>query len=451
LKAIAAPGHFVEPFARVKSLPKGALADLSGRGLPMQLESWVESLPEDLLKIVEIFAENGAGIWVVGGSIRQGLSGVKPNDYDLATDIEPIQILEYFPNSIKTGVEYGTVTVRLNAGSDLFEVTTLRCDQEYLDGRRPESVDFGTSLAVDLERRDLTINAMAIDLARKELYDPYNGLEDLQNGVLRAVGDASLRLEEDGLRVLRAYRFMDQGVGGLWQPDELLSAALIECRGMLENVSVERIWQELRRVLSGVHAADVLARMESDAVLNIIFNGHSFDLNGQSSLQLNSDNSGIEARLAIMFRADNPASLFRDLTMPKATIKRVSELRRFMGNLPNKNDVSQLRLYRAVLGEGLDTQLACESAIDTEGVENVRTALDQLEENKANDVALADGHWIAENTGLPPGIRLGRLKEYLHRLQVEHDVSSKDELQSMLNDIDWQESEPRDWPQLRWP
>ena len=77
----------------------------------MQLESWVQSLPEDLLKIVSVFAENGAGIWVVGGSIRQGLSGVKPNDYDLATDIEPNQILEYFPNSIKTGVEYGTVTV----------------------------------------------------------------------------------------------------------------------------------------------------------------------------------------------------------------------------------------------------------------------------------------------------------------------------------------------------
>ncbi|PXY73500.1 MAG: hypothetical protein CXX81_24725 [Methanobacteriota archaeon] len=442
----------MEPFARVKALPKGGLGDLKGRGLPMQLESWVQSLPDDLLKIVSIFAENSAGIWVVGGSIRQGLSGVKPNDYDLATDIEPHQVLKHFPNSIKTGVEYGTVSVRLNAGSDLFEVTTLRCDQEYLDGRRPDSVDFGTSLAVDLERRDLTINAMAIDLARKELYDPYNGLEDLRNGVLRAVGDASLRLEEDGLRVMRAYRFMDQGVGGLWQPDELLSAALLECREMLKNVSVERIWQELRRILSGVHAADVLARMESDGVLNIIFNGHSFDLNGQSSLQMKSSICPvIEARLAIMFRHDNPAGLFRDLTMPKATITRVSELRRFMGNLPNENDVNHLRLYRAVLGEGLDTQLACEFALDTEGVEKVQTALDQLQENKANDVALADGHWIADNTGLPPGIRLGRLKEYLHRLQVEHDVSSIDELYSMLNDIDWQDSDPSDWPQLRWP
>jgi tRNA nucleotidyltransferase/poly(A) polymerase len=245
---------------------------------------------------------------------------------------------------------------------------------------------------------------------------------------------------------------MDQGVGGLWQPDELLSAALLECREMLKNVSVERIWQELRRILSGVHAADVLARMESDGVLNIIFNGHSFDLNGQSSLRMKSSICPvIEARLAIMFRHDNPAGLFRDLTMPKATITRVSELRIFMGNLPNKNDVTQLRLYRAVLGEGLDTQLACEFALDTKGVENVQTALDQLPENKANDVALADGHWIADNTGLPPGIRLGRLKEYLHRLQVEHDVSSIDELYSMLNDIDWQDSDPSDWPQLRWP
>ena len=401
----------------------------------MQLESWVESLPDDLLKIVSIFAENNAGIWVVGGSIRQGLNGVKPNDYDLTTDMKPKQVLKHFPKSIETGVEYGTVTVRLNSGGEMFEVTTLRCDQEYLDGRRPESVEFGTSLADDLERRDLTINAMAIDLARQELYDPYNGLEDLQNGILKAVGEASLRLEEDGLRVMRVYRFMDQGIGGLWHPNEVLSEALIECREMLKNVSVERIWQELKRILSGSHAADVLARMEHDGVLNIIFNGHSFDLNGQPSLQIISDNSVIEARLS----------------MPKSVINRVSNLRNLMGNLPDKNNVGQLRIYRAVLGAGLDTQLACELAIDTEDAESVQSALNQLPENDAKDIALADGHWIADNTGIQPGIRLGRLKDYLHRLQVENDVSSLDELQSMLNDIDWENDDPSVWPRLQWP
>jgi len=417
----------------------------------MQLESWVESLPDELLKIVSIFAENNAGIWVVGGSIRQGLSGVKPNDYDLTTDMKPKQVLKHFPKSIETGVEYGTVTVRLNSGGEMFEVTTLRCDQEYLDGRRPESVEFGTSLADDLERRDLTINAMAIDLARQELYDPYNGLEDLQDGVLKAVGEATLRLEEDGLRVMRVYRFMDQGIGGLWHPNESLSEALIGCREMLKNVSVERIWQELKRILSGPYAADVLARMEHDGVLNIIFNGHSFDLNGQSSLQIISGNPVIEARLAMMFRGDNPANLLKYLTMPKSVINRVSNLRDSMGNLPDKNDAKQLRIYRAVLGAGLDTQLACELAIDTEDAGNVQAALNQLPENDAKDVALADGHWIADNTGIQPGIRLGRLKDYLHRLQVENDVSSLDELQSMLNDIDWENDDPSVWPRLQWP
>lgn len=442
----------MQPFARVKPLPKGALGDLTGRGLPIELESWVESLPDDLLKIVSIFAENNAGIWVVGGSIRQGLSGVEPNDYDLTTDMKPEQILVHFPKSIETGVDYGTVTVRLNAGGDMFEVTTLRCDQEYLDGRRPESVVFGTSLADDLERRDLTINAMAIDLARQELYDPYNGLNDLRNGNLKAVGEATLRLEEDGLRVMRVYRFMDQGDGGLWHPDEMLSAGLLDCGKMLKNISVERIWQELKRILSGSHAADVLARMKSDGVLKIIFNGHSFDLNGQSLLQMKTPNCPvIEARLAMMFHDDNPASLMRDLTIPKASITRVNELRRYMGNLPNENDITQLRVYRAVLGDGLDTQLACEFALGTEEVENVQTALNQLPENKANDIPLADGHWIANNTDVQPGIRLGRLKDYLHRLQVENDVSSLDELKLMLNDIDLQDSDPSNWPQLRWP
>ncbi len=434
------------------SLPVGALADLEGRDLPIRLESWVESLPEDLLKIVKIFAENGAGIWVVGGSIRQGLSGVEPNDYDLATDFKPEQVLQHFPNSIETGVEYGTVTVRLGNGGDMFEVTTLRCDQEYLDGRRPESVKFGTSLADDLERRDLTINAMAIDLARQQLYDPYNGLEDLENGVLRAVGEAQLRLEEDGLRIMRVYRFMDQGSGGLWHPNEGLSTALIECRVMLKNVSVERIWQELRRILAGSHAADVLSRMESDGVVNIVFNGHSFDLNGQSSLKMKTPTCPVvEARLAIMFQENNPSDLFRTLSLPKATIKRVGELRKYMGELPRMDDVGQLRIYRAVLGEGVDTQIACELAIDTEGAQGVQSALNQLAQNDANDVALANGNWISEYTGIQPGIRLGRLKDYLHRLQVENNISSLDEIQSMLDEIEWEDGNPSDWPRLEWP
>ncbi len=417
----------------------------------MQLESWVESLPDDLLKIVSIFAENNAGIWVVGGSIRQGLSGVKPNDYDLATDMRPQQVLKHFPQSIETGVEYGTVTVRITSGGELFEVTTLRCDQEYLDGRRPESVEFGTSLADDLERRDLTINAMAIDLARQELYDPYHGLDDLQNGVLRAVGEATLRLEEDGLRVMRVYRFMDQGIGGLWHPNEVLSAALLKCREMLKNVSVERIWQELKRILSGTHAADVLARMDDDGVLNIIFEGHLFDLKGQSALRDFAGNSVVEARLAMMFREQNPANLLKHLTMPKSVINHVSNLRNSMGNLPAQNDVGQLRIYRAVLGERLETQLACELALGTEDAERVQSALNQLPENDAKDVALADGHWIADNTGVQPGIRLGRLKDYLHRLQIENNVLSLDDIQIMLHDIDWENDDPTGWPRLIWP
>jgi hypothetical protein len=137
--------------------------------------------------------------------------------------------------------------------------------------------------------------------------------------------------------------------------------------------------------------------------------------------------------------------------MPKSVINRVSNLRDSMGNLPDKNDAKQLRIYRAVLGAGLDTQLACELAIDTEDAGNVQAALNQLPENDAKDVALADGHWIADNTGIQPGIRLGRLKDYLHRLQVENDVSSLDELQSMLNDIDWENDDPSVWPRLQWP
>jgi tRNA nucleotidyltransferase/poly(A) polymerase len=355
-----------------------------------------------------------------------------------------------FPHSIETGVDYGTVTVRLGGGRDLFEVTTLRCDQEYLDGRRPESVKFGKSLSEDLERRDLTINAMAIDLARQQLYDPFDGLQDLQNGVLRAVGDASLRLGEDGLRVMRVYRFMDQGEAGLWQPEGLLSAALVECREMLANVSVERIWDEFQKILSGNHAADVLARMHSDAVLSTIFSGHDYDLNGQSNLIGVGRDSVVAARLAMMFLSANPTSLLKQLKVSKSITNDVIELRRRMTHLPNSSEITELRLYRAVLGERLTTQLACEVALGTPNANDIKSALSVLSSNQAGDSALANGNWIVEVTGIEPGIRLGRLKALLHRIQVENDLTSLDEIESRLAEIDWQNDDPLNWPQFAW-
>ena len=218
----------------------------------------------DLEELISKFKSNGYGAWVVGGAVRDCILGLNPMEFDICTDANPEQMIEIFERTIPTGVEFGTVTVRIN--ESFFEVTTLRSESNYSDGRRPKIVNWGTSLYEDLSRRDFTMNSMAYDLNDKLLFDPFNGKKDLQNGVLSAVGKAKQRLSEDGLRIMRAYRFMDRGSKGVWLPDKELSDALIDNRSMLTMVSIERVWSELLRIITGINAGKVLDRMNYDRV-----------------------------------------------------------------------------------------------------------------------------------------------------------------------------------------
>jgi len=173
------------------------------------------SVPSDVLGLCRRLRESGHRAWVVGGCVRDhvldalrdraaGAESVR-NDWDVATDARPEQVTKLFRRVIPTGIKHGTVTVLL--GDVGYEVTTLRGETTYSDGRRPDSVYFVDDIVADLARRDFTINAMAYDPLEDQLIDPFDGIDDLERGVLRAVGDPAARFAEDGLRVLRAARF----------------------------------------------------------------------------------------------------------------------------------------------------------------------------------------------------------------------------------------------------
>ncbi len=220
---------------------------------------------------------NSAGeAWVVGGWVRDALAGITADEVDMATTLRPSEVSKLFPRTVMIGEAFGTILVLPDEKSNYaqdepsWEVTTLRSEGTYGDGRRPDGVEFGEDIREDLARRDFTINAMAVDLARQHLHDPFGGQSDLEAGCLRAVGDARERLSEDGLRIMRAYRFMDRGDAGLWQPDEALASALVECQRMLTLVSSERIWHELQLILSGANAAAILDRLGVDGVLGLL-------------------------------------------------------------------------------------------------------------------------------------------------------------------------------------
>ncbi len=171
------------------------------------------SVPADVRHLCARLAEAGHRSWAVGGSIRDEILAElrdapteRRNDWDIATSARPEQVMKLFRRVIPTGMKHGTVTVLLDGGQ--YEVTTLRGETTYTDGRRPDEVFFVDDIKDDLARRDFTINAIAYDVLADRLIDPFGGLADLEQKRLRAVGDPGARFAEDGLRVLRAARFV---------------------------------------------------------------------------------------------------------------------------------------------------------------------------------------------------------------------------------------------------
>lgn len=176
----------------------------------MDTKALRSAIPEGVRKVGARLRDAGFRSWIVGGCVRdlllQGSGANVRNDWDIATDARPEDVMRVFPRVVPTGVKHGTVTVLM--GKDAYEVTTLRGETTYSDGRHPDSVHFVDDITADLARRDFTINAIAYDADADRIIDPFGGAKDLDARVLRAVGDAGERFSEDGLRVLRAARFV---------------------------------------------------------------------------------------------------------------------------------------------------------------------------------------------------------------------------------------------------
>ena len=188
----------------------------------------------------------GYAAYAVGGCVRDSLLGRTAHDWDLCTSALPQQVMELFgaEQCIPTGLQHGTVTIKY--GGQLYETTTFRTEGGYTDGRHPDAVQFVPDVREDLARRDFTINAMAYNEA-EGLVDPFGGQKDLQNGLLRAVGEPQQRFTEDALRILRLYRFAARFGFAL---DAATARAARQLAPHLDCISAERIQEELAKLLA---------------------------------------------------------------------------------------------------------------------------------------------------------------------------------------------------------
>lgn len=201
------------------------------------------TIPEKAEYIIRTIMDAGFEAYVVGGCVRDSILGREPEDWDITTSAQPEQIKELFPRTIDTGIQHGTVTVMLD--KEGFEVTTYRIDGKYEDSRHPKEVTFTPNLKEDLRRRDFTINAMAYN-NETGLVDIFGGLEDIDNKIVRCVGNARERFSEDALRIMRAIRFSAQ-LG--YTIEEETCEAIRALAPTLEVISAERIRVELEKLL----------------------------------------------------------------------------------------------------------------------------------------------------------------------------------------------------------
>lgn len=199
--------------------------------------------PKYVLNILCALDSAGHRAVLAGGCVRDSLLGRRPSDWDIASSASPEEVLALFPRCVPTGIKHGTVTVLSGGGS--VEVTAFRAEGGYSDHRRPDSVSFGCPLEADLARRDLTVNAMAMDAAG-EITDPFGGRDDLRRRLLRCVGEPERRFDEDALRMLRTVRFSAQ-LGFDIEPRTL--EAIRALAHLASGLSAERVRDELLKTL----------------------------------------------------------------------------------------------------------------------------------------------------------------------------------------------------------
>lgn len=269
--------------------------------------------------VVTALVNGGHEAWLVGGTVRDLLLGRPAGDPDLATDATPEWMMTHLPHPVATGLKHGTVTSVVN-GTPV-EVTTFRTDVGYADARHPDAVQFVRSIDEDLARRDLTINAMAWSLREDRFRDPWNGLKDLEDALVRAVGDPVRRFTEDGLRPLRAIRLAVQ-LG--FDLEEATARAIPLALPSVRKVSMERVRDEFSKMLLADAPSRAIEMMRRAELLGLVVpellegvnchqnRWHAFDVYAHSLHVLdNAPGSKLEVRLA---------ALLHDIAKPRTKV-----------------------------------------------------------------------------------------------------------------------------------
>ncbi|EOB8235403.1 CCA tRNA nucleotidyltransferase [Staphylococcus aureus] len=342
-----------------------------------------KSLFEQARPILEQIQDNGFEAYYVGGSVRDYVMGRNIHDIDITTSATPDEIESIFSHTIPVGKEHGTINVVFN--DENYEVTTFRAEEDYVDHRRPSGVTFVRDLYEDLQRRDFTMNAIAMDTAYK-LYDYFDGQQDINNRIIRTVGIAEERFQEDALRMIRCLRFQSQlSFDIAMETFEAMRTQMAD----IKFLSIERIVIELTKLMRGINVEESFNHLKSLKAFNYMPYFEQLDMN-----RINvTEPIDLELLIAIVSVKFDINYSLKPLKLSNRQVKDINQYIQIMNALPSIITKEQLKMFVY--------------DYDTNLIKNVMVAADVL---KANDI---QGHE-------PLIVNLQTIDETLHRLPMHN-------------------------------
>ncbi len=371
------------------------------------------NIPEYVRIALDKLLKDGYDAYIVGGAVRDFLMGKTPSDYDITTPSTPDEtkaVFSEFPVFLQ-GEKHGTVGVIING--EKLEITTHRRDGEYIDHRRPESVEFSRELSCDLSRRDFTVNAFAFS-QKSGLVDLFKGRDDLENKVIRAVGDPQKRFDEDALRILRALRFSST-LG--FEIEENTKKAIFSKKELLLSVSGERVREEILKLVQGENAKNVVREYKD--VFCVIFKELDTDVFCGNIERLNDPSS----RLALFFicvRDENKYSKLKFSALETHFLKSAEEV--YSSNI--QNDRYAVKTYISSHGEK-----AVKCALKLKGCASLESLFDDIiakgECTSKKDMKITGAD--LKKIGVPEGRRMGEILDALFDLVLKNEVANTTE------------------------
>lgn len=386
----------------------------------------IKNLPQIFLAALPVLKklENaGFEAYFVGGSVRDVLLGRQIHDVDIATSAYPAEVKNLFEHTIDTGIKHGTVTVLYGEAS--YEITTFRTESGYQDFRRPDHVTFVQNLSEDLKRRDFTINALAMN-SQGEIVDHFNGLADLKNRLIKAVGDPEKRFHEDALRMMRAVRFVSQLKFHL---EEKTEQAIRDHHQLLRKISVERIRDEFVKMGLGPNArqafrvflttnlSEEVPDFQNKRDLLAIFPKLEFSPSEESSLW---------ALIIVLLKIQNSQihRFMRDWKNSNAMSKEVAKIVNFFDLLSTKapTDFELFQAGRKTLLSTIDVSHILGQPIEAKALVDRYEALPI---KKTSELAI-DGNFLRQK-GIAPGPELGALLSKVKKAVISGQVENNKE------------------------